>query len=145
MFGGISMNDMIKVLEKAREFPLFGGNEEIKNLIAAICAKDSSLIVDWDDDAGEEWVRLCSKVHGKVFMMHTQLRIVFIRKSYDFDLISDALEQIAVIFTDNYSADEWYIDLFELKNNFPEISWHACEEAVNPDCFSLDDLYYATV
>lgn len=136
---------MIEAFEKARELPCFGSNEEIKNLIADICAKDSSLTVDWDDDAGEEWVRLCSKVHGKVFMMHTQLRIVFIRKSYDFERISDALGQIAVIFTDNYSADEWSIDLAELKNNFPEINWRASEESVNPDCFSLDDLYFATI
>lgn len=49
------------------------------------------------------------------------------------------------IWVENYDTDEWYIQLKELKEQLPEIDWHASAEAVNDNKFSLNDFYFATI
>ena len=64
---------------------------------------------------------------GIVCMMNARLRLAFIREKYNYDL------------------DEWSVNIDYLKKEIPQIYWHACEDAVNAECFSLNDFYFATV
>ena len=139
------MNDILKVLKQAKEsFPCFE-EQGFQELIGDICKKDTSLSLDWDYEAGEEWARFYSISQGTVCMMSTKLPIAFIRNSYDYTCIGSCLHNIEIVCVGSYSEEEWSIDLEKLANELPEIYWHASIGAVDPACFCLDDFYYATV
>lgn len=134
----------MELLKKARDKKIFLNNE-FEELLAKIQLADSSLKLDWDDGAGEEWARFFNQKDGIVCMMNTNIGVAFIRKCYEFNNIKHVIGMLEIVFTDDYNSDKWFIDLNDLKQNIPEIYWHASEGAVNTNCFSLDDLYFATV
>jgi len=138
------MKDMMEILKKARKKKVFHGNE-FEKLLMKIQAADSGLEMDWDDDAGEEWARFFSKEKGTVCMASAKIGLAFISKGYDDRKIRNAIDKLEIVFTENYSKEEWKIDLDELKQTVPEICWRASEDAVDTNGFSLDDLYFATV
>ncbi|WP_165253656.1 hypothetical protein [Adlercreutzia sp. ZJ304] len=138
------VENMTEVLKRARSKKIFAGNE-FAELLAEIQSADSSLELDWDFDAGEEWARFFSRENGTVCMMNAKIGVTFIRKAYEFSNIEHIVGALEIVFTENYSSEDWFIDLADLEQNVPEICWHASEEAVNPTCISLDDLYFATV
>lgn len=96
--------------------------------------------IDWDKSCGEEWVRFGNSTHGLVCLIHTQIKLIFCNKNYDLNL-----KNIAIVFINNFDVQEWSINLHQLKLLIPELKWHACIDAVNPNQFSLKELYYATV
>ena len=55
------------------------------------------------------------------------------------------LKNLEIVFTENYYSSDWTIGVSDLKKEIPEIYWYASEDAVNTNCFSLDDFYFATV
>lgn len=139
------MNDLLKVLNIAKESYTCLEKHNLQKLIEDIRKKDSSLTLDWDDGAGEEWVRFFSVSLGTVCMIHVKLPIAFVCNSYDYSCIGACLRNIEIVYVDSFSEDEWSVDLGRLKDKVPEIDWHTSIDIVNPDSFSLSDLYYATV
>lgn len=139
------MINLLEILIKAKDKYIF---EEQDNFIRALdeikqCDKDLKL--DWDDGTGEEWARLIHEEHGIVYMMNSKIGIIFARKSYESKISKDLFSKYEIFITENYDKDEWFIDLERLKSEVNQLSWHASEEAVNPNEFSLNDLYFATV
>ena len=59
--------------------------------------------------------------------------------------VSSCLSQCKCVFVDGYDIREWYIDLDELNKCIPEIVWHFKDNAVDPNCFSLNDFFVVTV
>lgn len=139
------MKDMLKILLQAKEQrPSLKESDFIK-ILRQVLASDPSLTLDWDDGAGEEWARFFHPTVGITCMISTKLRLAFVRKAYDFGKIQAALENEEVVFTDDYSSEDWSIDLDRLRNDVPEIFWHTSADAVDASCFSLDDFYFATI
>jgi len=139
------MNDLLNVLKKAKNKCVFKKQEEFLKSLDEIRLFDTSLNLDWDNGAGEEWARFKHEKHGIVYMVNSKIGIIFARKNY-LDKIPDILfSKYEVFVTETYDDDEWYINLEELKLEMSEIDWHASEEAVSPDKFSLNDLYFATI
>ena len=113
--------------------------------IPQIKIADTELKLDWDDGAGEKWARFYNLTDGIVCMVNAKLGLVFMRKKYKNQDIKNILKNLEVVFTENYYSSDWTIDVSDLKKEIPEIYWHASEDAVNTNGFSLDDFYFATV
>ena len=144
---GISniMKDMMEILRKAKCKSVFENQKEFQVVLTQMQLADAELRLDWDDGAGEEWARFGNLADGNVCMMNAKLRLAFIREKYNFQKIEQVLHDFEIVFTENYDLDEWSVDINHLKKEIPQICWHACEDAVNVECFSLDDFYFATV
>ncbi len=138
------MENMIDVLKRARQKKVFVNNE-FEELLMKIQSADSNLKLDWDCGSGEEWARFSNRKDGIVCMISAKIGLAFIRKNYESDNIRETIDMLEVVYTEGYSSDEWFIDLADLKQTIPELYWHASEKAVNPNSFSLDDLYFATI
>lgn len=138
------MESIIKVLEIARNKKIFQNNE-FEELLKRIQLADSNLKLDWDDGAGEEWARFSNQTDGIVCMISAKIGVAFIRKKYEFHNIESVINTLEIVYVDDYSSDNWFVDLNVMKQIVPELFWHASEGAVNINRFSLDDLYFATV
>ncbi len=138
------MENMIDILKKARNKKVFVDNE-FEELLKKIQSSDSNLELDWDEGAGEEWARFSNPKDGIVCMASAKIGIAFVRKSYNYDNIKDAINVLEIVVTEDYCSENWFVDLTELKHQIPELYWHASEGAVNANSFSLDDLYFATI
>ena len=138
------MENLVEVLKTARDKKIFVNNE-FEELLMKIQLADSNLKLDWDDGAGEEWARFFNQKGGIVCMISVKIGVAFIRKNYDYKNIKDIISTLEIVFTDDYSSDDWFIDLANLKQMIPELYWHASEGAVRTNSFSLDDLYFATI
>lgn len=138
------MSDLLEILIKAKDKCLFKEEEVFIRALDEIKQFDKDLNLDWDDGAGEEWARLNHQEHGIVYMINSKIGIIFARKSYESKIPQVLFSMYEVFITENYDKDEWFINLAKLKLEVKQISWHASEEAVNPNKFSLNDLYFAT-
>ena len=139
------MKDMLVVLKRAKEKRIFHYDDEFKELLVQIKAADSNLKLDWDDGAGEEWARFTNLADGIVCMINTKIGVVFIRESYEYDNIRSVVTSLEVVFTTDFCSNNWCIELDRLQNEVEEICWHTAPDVVDTTCFSLDDLYFATV
>ncbi len=137
------MKDMLEALKRAKAKKIFQKNEFVE-LLQKIQSADSSLQLDWDDGAGEEWARFYHEEKGLICMIHARIGIVFI-KSYQDRKIRKAIESLELVPTEGFGLEEWRIDLERFAQSVPEICWHASEGAVDVRKFSLEELYYATV
>ena len=138
------MRNLLEVLITAKKKSIFKTIEEFIIQLDAIKKSDSELELDWDDGAGEEWAMISHKEHGIVYMINTKIGIIFARKSYVPEIPDEFLSLYEIAVVDNYD-DEWFVDITELKESIPEIYWRVSEDSVNVNCFSLKDLYFATV
>lgn len=135
------MRNLIEVLEKAKKRPLFT-IPKIKGLIDLMMTQEKELTLDWDDGAGEDWIRLGNKYYGVAYIIHKIVPINFIRRSYFKDIQFDFCDGVLV---DNYGVEEWCVDLERLKRSTPEMSWYYSPEEINFNEFSLEDLYFTSV
>lgn len=130
------MRDITKYFTQARKSGLFT-LQELTRTISEISALFPECKVDWDDGAGEDWARFYNS-ERLLCMLHTRLKIAF--------SVSDIPDiGIKVILVSNFTENNLSIDLDEIRAECPELYWGACAEAVDPNCFDLNDLYYATV
>lgn len=139
------MEDMLKVLKRGRDKIIFKDKEEFIKLLRQIQLADESLELDWDDGAGEEWAIFYNNKIGTVCMMNVRIGVAFFRKKYDIKKLNSILDELEVVYTEDFCTEQWYIDLKELKNSIPEIYWRSAGDDRTPNSFSLDDLYFETV
>lgn len=139
------MKDLLKLLLEAQEKKKFTSQEDFKNFLSDIRRSNEYLELEWDDEAGEEWAILKYPHHGGGAMINSKIGLVFVWRSSNALILPDAFSQCVVYETENFDMDEWHIDLVKLEELVPEISWCVGEEAVNPERFSLQELFYATV
>lgn len=135
---------MLEVLKRAKQKKIFV-NQEFKEILMQIQSADATLKIDWDDGAGEEWARFSNQKNGIVCMINRNIGLIFIRSAYKFQNIEHIIGDYEVVFTEDYCSNDWKINTDKLKYEMPEICWHASESAVNVNCFSLDDFYFATI
>ena len=138
------MKELNSILISARNKKIFN-NDEIEELINSILQFDKTICLDWDKEAGEEWVRLFRQENGIMCMLHRKIGIAFVRLLESDIIIKQMLSKIYVVDVEDYNLEEWQIDLKMLREYTPEISWNVSPYAVNTENMSLNDLYFATV
>ncbi len=138
------MKDITSILLQVKQKFVFKDNKDFTQFIYEIIKK-THLQLDWDTGAGEEWARLIADNFGVVCMVHTKIGIAFIRKNHDDVSLSELMDCLWCEEVENYSIEEWKIDLTVIHNQISEIIWHSTAETVNPNQFSLNDFYFATV
>jgi hypothetical protein len=137
------VKDLLEVLKKAQAKGGYASVESLKKELERIRKHDEGFIMDWDEGAGEEWIRFGHHEFGTVFMISSKLRLIFARESYFFKIPRAMLERFEIVAVENYDNVEWCLDLQQLKLLIPQISWDS--SGVDPDGFSLNDFYFATV
>ncbi len=84
----------------------------------------------------EDWAML-SDGQNRLCMIHDKLKLMFTSIN-NFPEISD----MTILHFDNYDDKIWSIDKNALEKLRPEFWWHT--DVIDYDCFSTQDLYYAT-
>lgn len=135
------MRDMFAELLDAKTNKVYKENE-FERLLLSLESLSEGLTIDWDSGAGEEWAFVNND--GLNIMLNRRIGICFVRGVLDIS-VSSCLSQCKCVFVDGYDLKEWYIDLDELNKCIPEIVWHSKDNAVDPNCFSLNDFYVVTV
>ena len=137
------MKDLLEVFKSAKERYCFKDLHEFYKCICALQSELPGMTLDWDDGAGEAWARLWDS--DLWFMMHRRIVTVFMRSSTETPRIPSSIAHLTIVPVDSIDAEEWYLDVDQLREDLPEIAWHACLDAVDPSALSLNDLHYATV
>lgn len=142
---GISVNDILNVLETARGKTLYHTEDEFILLLQHISQIDTAIKLDWDNDAGEEWAELYYPHSDTVYKLHTKVGIVF-TNTQNYNLIPQILlERCVVVQVVNMDAPIWKVSIKMLREKIPEITWHTSTDIVNPNCFSTSEFIYATM
>ncbi|MCL1865834.1 MAG: hypothetical protein FWF82_00310 [Oscillospiraceae bacterium] len=135
------IKDMTSLFSNAKKYGIFSHNQLI-GIIEVIKEQKPNWKIDWDKDAGEEWITFFNADLGETCWIHTKIKIAFCSKNAFLDFLK---ETIYIVYVDSFSLDEWYIDIEYIKKEIPELDWRVSGKSVNPDIFSLQDLYFATV
>lgn len=139
------MKELSCILTNAKKMRIFRDDSEIDKIVNALLQSGKTVRLDWDKEAGEDWIRFFRQESGIICMIHRRIGIAFVRLSNSDTLLKRYLEGIYIVEVNDFSLDEWCIDLALLHECIPEIHWNASPHAVNTDRMSINDLYYATV
>lgn len=139
------MQDLSKILMEAKKKKVYKDIEEFEDVLNEIMSSEINIVLDWDNDAGEEWARFIHRQKGVVGMLNTKIGIVFICNNFLKSMTLKKLDSLFLVKVSNYSSEEWYVDLSLLEKELPEISWERCSDSIDVTRLSLDDLYFATI
>jgi hypothetical protein len=135
------MKNMLIELLRAREKKIYCDNE-FENTLLELKKINAKNQIKWDVRAGEEWAFLNNP--NLSIMLNRRIGICFIRGSIT-DIYLEKLNMCNCVYVNDFSTQEWFINLDSLKNNVPEIIWPISNDGVNPKGFSLDEFYFETV
>lgn len=139
------MQDLSKVLMKAKKKKVYKNIEEFMDVLNEIMNDEVNIVLDWDNDAGEEWARIVHRQKGVVCMLNAKIGIVFARNNFIKNKTLKDLNSLFFVKVSSYSSEEWFVNLSLLEKELPEISWERCSNAIDVTSLSLDDLYFATI
>ena len=77
--------------------------------------------------------------------VNTKIGLIFVCSSYATQIPRMLHSKYKIFVIERFDEKEWCIDLKELERSVTQIVWHSSEDIVDPNAFSLDDLYYATI
>ncbi|MBQ6304052.1 MAG: hypothetical protein IJK83_08490 [Clostridiales bacterium] len=135
------MRDLFVELLDARNLKIYKENE-FEELLQTLENSNEDNTIDWDLGAGEEWAFVNNDAYS--VMLNRRIGICFVRGVLD-EATDLCLSQCRCVSVDGFDIKEWHIDLADLRKSIPEIKWSASEAAVDPNCFSLNDFFVATV
>lgn len=139
------MQDLSKVLMNAKKKKVYKNIEEFMDVLNEIMNDEVNIVLDWDNDAGEEWARIVHRQKGVVCMLNAKIGIVFTRNNFIKNKTLKDLNSLFFVKVSSYSSEEWFVNLSLLEKELPEISWEKCSDAIDVTSLSLDDLYFATI
>lgn len=139
------MQNLNIIFIKAKEKKYYNDILEFRSIIEQLIQANKNIVLDWDDGAGEEWARLIQKEVGVICMIHTKIGVAFVRHKYLNREAMGILNSLVVEEVLDYNSEDWYIDLSELKDKTPEVSWNVSPHVIDTESMSLNDLYFATV
>lgn len=139
------MKNLTCEILKAKEYQELWSNEKLVLFIKLWGHVDNSLRFDSDIESGEQWVRVF-KNNTILGILGVSIPMLFLNEhcensNGDYDFAKD----VHVVKDKDFDANSWYIDLDIVELSVPEIIWHASLDAVNPECMSINDFWYATV
>lgn len=125
--------------------PLVGGSRPWESRDAALIvlsamAQDSRLQLDWDDAAGERWIRLLSS-GSAVAMASTVLPLVFTLAPFSLRF-QDRADHLLVIEVESLDARVLRCDAETLELAFVGAT---ASQALDPAAFSVQELWFASV
>jgi len=97
--------------------------------------------LDWDEDAGESWARFLRRNNVFIYV-RADMPVVIVLRAYASEVESALSGQVVVINVPSMSAQNFSFDVSEIGRLFPEHIWSS---DVNPNSFSIDELWYTTV
>jgi len=101
--------------------------------------------VDWDYWSGEDWLTLL-KDRRRVGIVCIKLPLAFIATSIKNDIASHSIfNKLHVETIDDFDIACWNLSINDFNSKFSELDWHGFENALNPEAFSTNELWYATV
>ena len=136
------LNDLIKEVKNATIYRGKWSKLELDSMIKFFENDSITNQIACDFDSDEE---ICGFFKGSqlVAYVHIYFPIGFaIKEFHCFAAKFD--NSINIVEIDDFTAPLWCVDLEILKTVAPEITWNASVDAVNPDCFSIDDFRFAT-
>ncbi len=113
---------------------------DVVNLILSLVGTGK---LDWDIGAGEDWARILGEKETIAFI-RVDFPLAIVREAYATTLRA-ALEKTGVvsIFVPDFERRLYELSMSELGNIFPR--WHTEVEIIDPQNFSIDELWYATI
>ena len=138
------MRDLLTEIVNAKKIKNSNSNwNEEKLLIMVNCFQkdDKSNNILWDYLSGEE---ICTFFISKkvVAYVHSLLPICFCSKEFG-KYITPWSNALWFVTTEDFAKEEWFVDVKKLQEVSPEVHWLACDEAVNPESFSIDEFFFA--
>lgn len=135
------MRDLAKEIERASLFRGKWDQSVLNSLIDLFMNSDKANNVVCDFDSGEE---ICGFFKGSqlVAYVHLKFPIGFAKKEF-ICFATRFKNNIHVVAIDDFDTPEWFVDMNILQSFSPELSWYESEDAVNPNCFSIDDFRFA--
>lgn len=124
--------DITDSLIRASELGLFTETELSKTVEEISKQLDPSE----DNDPDEGWI--CFYNENGSAMLHRKLKFLFTSTELD-------ISGIGIVKCGSRSVKEWSVDLDVINEKCPAFCWHTDKSSVNPLCFSLEELYFATV
>lgn len=115
--------------------------DTLLSMLHLIASKFPFSSLDWDQDAGEMWARFLRREEAFVYV-RVNMPLVFVLSAYADKVESLLLPKIVVAAVPNMNAQSYSLDPSEIGWFFPEHSWPV---EINPDAFSINELWYATV
>lgn len=97
--------------------------------------------LDWDQDAGENWARFLRRNNVFIYV-RVDMPVVIVLSTYASEVESLFSNKVTVITVPDMAVQNYSLDASEIDRLFPENIWSS---EVNPDKFSIDELWYTTV
>jgi hypothetical protein len=121
------------------------GANEVWEALAAFRSASDGRKIDWDDDAGEQWGRVLAN-NGVVALVSAQLALTILRSDVAAPSTGAAAAAVSITVAD-FDAIELRADRGVLVTAFPDIAdvMSGDKALIDPDGFSAQDLWYATV
>jgi hypothetical protein len=133
------MNNLIETKSKYSNWSI----EKLNNILENI-KNEKDISVDYDFGTGEEWASII-KDNDRIGMIGVKLPVAFLKNEFTFLKKYIDKNDLIIIAIDDFDADKWSIDLNKFRDEFEFINWHASAEAVNPNCLSINDFWFATI
>lgn len=136
------MEDITKLLIKAKIASTEWKDDVISKTITIITESFVDLIIDWDKDSGESWIRII-KNNEVIGFIRVDFPLLIINTKFEAELLElkDRINCKILIVTDfnnkNFSIKvDAFNQVFELNKT---------SEAINLNRFSINELWYETV
>lgn len=139
------MRDLTAIFEAAKEKCVFLNQNAFFDFLKDILPTNGELYLDWDYESGENWARIVHPNYGIVYTISSKIGIAFVDMDYLQKTSPILNSKCEVVIISDPDEECWFIDLAALKQKIPEVIWHASTDAVDPDHFSLSELFYATM
>ena len=135
------MRDLLIEVANAKKIKSGWNKEQLAKMADYFRSDDNNNRIMWAYEAGEEICRFFTNEQTMAYV-HWELPICFCAREFSKyrTLWSNVLWFVE---TEDFAKEEWFVDLERLREIAPEVHWLAEVEAVNPDCFSLEELDFA--
>lgn len=139
------MENLLSILQQAKDERVSIKLSEVHDFITAISLLQSDLNYDWDEWSGEEWLTLLID-NARVAMICIKIPIIFVSEQHNIYIQTfDLIKKLYKVIIKDFDECIWSIDLNKYKSLFPELEWHASEDAVDVTSFSTNEFWFATI
>lgn len=118
--------------------------EDAGRAAEAVAGFEPDRLVEWDYDAGEKWARVLDG-QGVVALISAEAPVMVLRGS-EGDPSTPLDSRLGILWVDALDGPELRTDLPALLAAFPALEETWGEDSdLNPDCFTAEELWLATV
>ena len=132
------MRDLSKAVKASMKYEPFSESDR-QQAVNYICESFSVVPVSIDPES--PWIEFHSaRTRRLAILMHKKYRLAFVLSELIFQNPDFHIE-----YTSDFNELEWYINDIDIFNSdFQYIHWNEPESLVDPNCFNLMDMRFAT-